>query len=157
MIIDNIDVASELGDDLARFSVDELKELALQQVIPEVASHALSALEDRDTISARTSALEILSRPSWDIWLEAQALDVLCRGDIEAAWRVMDQLLSPVTDSYFLQAMGLNVESELQVFTSGFARAFASRLADEVRGRDISQFDKPDEVAAFLERFSSKT
>jgi hypothetical protein len=151
--IDNICIAAELDNDLARFSVDELQELALQQVAPEVATNALSALTRRDATSARAAALEILARPSWDIWLEAYTLLALCRLDVDACVRVMGQLLSPTTDVYLLEAMVENVESELQIFSVGTARMFASRLADIVRPHDISRFDEAETVKTFLERF----
>jgi hypothetical protein len=151
--IDNICIAAELGNDLARFSVDELQELALQQVAPEVATNALCELEGRDETSARAAALEILARPSWDVWLESYALDALCRLDVDESVRVMDRLLNPATNTYFLEAMVVNVESEILFFSEGTAHVFASRLALEVRRRDISSFQYPDEVKTFLERF----
>lgn len=154
--MDNVDIASELGNDLGRFNADELHELAIQQADPEVATNALCELEDRDVTSARGAALKILTRPSWDIWLEAYALLALCRLDVKACISVMDDILTPATDAELLQAMVLNVESEFQIFSAGAAHTFALRLAEEVRRRDVSLFDHADEVAAFLQRFSAK-
>jgi uncharacterized protein with von Willebrand factor type A (vWA) domain len=139
--------------DYASLGAGMLRELAIQNSEPYIATSALAELGARSVPEARAAAAAILAAEPWDRHLFAFAITTLCDIDRDDATETMERLLDRTNDPKVLGAMVECVLSDADHFRVGHGRAFTDRLAAKVEAVQPDQFTDLDERAAFLARY----
>jgi hypothetical protein len=130
-----------------------LRELAMQNSEPYIATSALAELGARGGPEARAAVAAILATEPWDRHLFAFAITMLCDIDRHDATETMARLLEGTNDPKILGAMVECVLSDPDHFSTGATRAFTDRLTVKVENVKPDQFTDLDERAAFLARY----
>jgi hypothetical protein len=132
-----------------------LFDLAIQEMEPSIAGHALAELAQRDVHQERDAAEAILLEPVWDHHLTGYAMTILYHRDPRRALELMAPFLASEDPVILDEMIDIVLENPAD-FATGKKRAFATNLATRVAAMAPGMFTKVERRAEFLAQYGAK-